>query len=130
MRAYNQTPGAALALYQNFVPNRKSVARWESDFARGNNPLFPCHHIKQAIWTLGQAYHSISDSLSSAHAGFQPWYGPIDGVRELGSVEAYVAFASSHMDNESMTVYQINPNPVDAGVKGALQADLDYILQQ
>lgn len=65
MRAPGESVGEAHAAYRNFVcSNFKAAQRYEG---RGQH--------RQAIFALGQAFHSLMDSTSPAHVGFQEWRG-------------------------------------------------------
>jgi len=88
-----------------------------------------CDLMEQAIFHLGMAYHAYSDSLSPAHEGFQPWYGPIDGVQNMGLLR-YGAYLLRHKLQEGQGVYEGMADSVTGKVKGRFQSELDSMLKE
>lgn len=103
--ANNQTVDAARNDFNNFLKINLASAKTLSDAARESGV---CSTLDEALRFLGRAYHSYSDSLSPAHGGFQPWWGPIDGVEHFGPLW-YSVFVRKHHNKETMAVYMANP---------------------
>jgi RHS repeat-associated protein len=122
--ASGQTVAAAQALYTQFLNNNVSGAMKLADSARQSAS---CKGITSALVFLGKAYHSYSDSLSPAHAGFQPWWGPVDGPRLLGPIN-YYNFVETHESRETMAVYMRNSASAVNSVRGEFGGDLKSIL--
>jgi hypothetical protein len=115
----------AQALYLGFLEQNIDFGKLFSDFAREDHS---CEEEIKALISLGRAYHSYSDSLSPAHTGFQPWWGPLDGWADMGPF-GYAGFVSVHHDRETMAVYLQQQASVVTSVKSEFSSDLSYILR-
>jgi hypothetical protein len=69
-----------------------------------NAPEAAEYCIDNAVTEIGEAAHPVEDNTSPPHAGFQVWYGPLDGVAILGPI-GYAAFVLIHHERESKSVY-------------------------
>jgi RHS repeat-associated protein len=126
MSAWNEPREVAAGRYAAFVADRAREARSLSD---GGRELQDVGWIRMAVERLGEAFHSYSDSLSPAHHGFQPWYGPVDGSLIIGPL-GWKRFASTHHDKEVMEKYTpLEPDIVNH-VDEALKWVLDYVLKE
>jgi hypothetical protein len=102
---HKQTVAAAEKLATNFIRDEERdaqqiQAQW---IASGHTGISP-----QALAHFGNALHTITDELSPAHAGFQPWYGQ---GKETPS-------AIRHFNHERT----ITPGEMAANVKAARDA--------
>ena len=88
-----------------------------------------CYRMEWAIKSLGRAYHSFSDSLSPAHSGFQPWWGPYDGWIGWGGFPSYWAFVEAHKAKENDAAYAIMSPTVVSAVNNKFKTFLDFILE-
>jgi RHS repeat-associated protein len=122
MRGPHQTVAEAKAKYDAWISKELSLAHY---FASQNG----CLAKKLALRELGRAYHSYSDSLSPAHAGFQVWYGPLDWTMTYGDPFSYIYWTEIHASKETMSVYNGTGSSVWGAVKGKFQGDLDSILK-
>ena len=123
-----QSEDAARALYTKFLNEHNDLAKGLSDIARLSAD--GCSILRKALVELGSAYHSYSDSLSPAHEGFQPWWGPIDGINDMG-LWNYEDFVSNHEQRETFQVYESKyKSSAIKAVRAAFDADLKYILSQ
>jgi len=127
MKNSRQTEVEAFELYILFEGGHILTAVSLADKARQRGDS-GCSLMYSAIRELGKAYHSYSDSLSPAHAGFQPWYGPIDGVKKYG-LSGYKDYLRKHKEDEADIVFQGNRERVVWSVQGQFQWILDAILQ-
>src|SRR5208283_3069455 len=109
-----------------FMLSNRKLGMIESDKARLSGS---CRELRKALRSLGEAYHSFSDSLSPAHAGFQPWWGPINGVLAMGFT-GYFQFVEAHEKKETQAVYRGRQASVVGAVSGEFGGDLSYILSQ
>jgi hypothetical protein len=78
---------------------------------------------------LGMAYHSFSDNLSPAHSGFQPWWGPVDGINDFGGLENYMTFVFVHEYKEDEVVYRSKQSEVISAVNRKFKLLLNFILR-
>jgi RHS repeat-associated protein len=124
--AHGQTVAQAQSQYDIFLLTNIKMAFVESDLARESGN---CKTLRKALVFLGRAYHSYSDSLSPAHHGFQPWWGPIDGVMDMGPL-GYWHFVQEHESKETMSVYETNSPAIVSSVGGEFDSDLSYVLKQ
>ncbi len=90
-----------------------------------------CFGTKQALRYLGKAYHSVSDSYSPAHMGFQIWWDPINGPPHFGDFFAYYfGYVQGHESQENMAAYNRIGGQVPKKVAVQLQGDLVWILSR
>jgi hypothetical protein len=122
---WNQSDREAGALYAKFITENLFQAVALADYAKQNGR---CHLEEWALIRLGRAYHSVSDSLSPAHAGFQPWWGPFEWWPDF-SFEGYVAFLEEHEGQETMAVYQSQRTAVVSALDKRFRLFLDWILR-
>ncbi len=124
MRAPTETVAQAQAEYNDFVQQ-------QLEFARGYAQKGDCFSIKQALRYLGKAYHSISDSYSPSHEGFQIWWDSHNGPPEFnGYLGWFFVFVMEHHYLEDMSAYNRPNNTVPQKVASQLQSELDHILSQ
>ena len=73
MRAPNESVEHATTAAASFIANHESSARTRSPLGckAGYDKI-----SGDALWEVGQALHTIMDSTSPSHEGFQIWYGP------------------------------------------------------
>jgi hypothetical protein len=122
---HNQDEIAAILLFYQFINNNVQQGRALADQARQTSS---CSQMKKAVVALGRAFHSWSDSQSPAHAGFQPWWGPVAGPLQMG-VSGYSQYIHDHAQQETLPVYQGMSSSVVTSVDYYLKGDLDYILK-
>jgi RHS repeat-associated protein len=121
-----QSVNEAEQLYKQFIDrNLMYAGLWAIQAKAGGQ----CYRMEWAIKYLGHAYHSFSDSLSPAHSGFQPWWGPYDGWIGWGGFPSYMAFVNAHEAQETDAVYASMKVPVVAAVNNRFKAFLDYLLK-
>jgi RHS repeat-associated protein len=124
MRSPTETVAQAQKEYDSFVQQQLVYARL---WAQKKD----CFSIKQALRSLGKAYHSISDSYSPAHTGFQIWWDSKNGPPQYGGFFGWLfGFVLVHEDSEDMSVYNRVGRQVPKQVAAQLQSDLDSILSQ
>jgi hypothetical protein len=124
--AANQSASGAQALYNRFLAHNLVQAVGWASYAKENGR---CYLLEWSLNSLGRAYHSFSDSLSPAHSGFQPWWGPYDGWIGWGGWPSYWAFVQAHEAKETPAVYASQKAAVVAAVDKKFKAFLDYILK-
>ena len=73
MRAPNESVEHARKAAADFISNHESSARSRSPLGckAGYEKI-----SGEALWEIGQALHTVMDSTSPSHEGFQIWYGP------------------------------------------------------
>lgn len=132
MRAYYESPAQAQSKYIQFINDNIQQALLKSKQAgkRRSHSAESCQLLKQAVFSLGRAYHSYSDSLSPAHTGFQPWYGLDGGVGPelLDGFGAWSVYLQMHHEKETMDKYIDMKGPVVESVRGRFQDALERIL--
>lgn len=124
--AANQTPAEASAKYNQFVTHNLFQAVGWASYARDNGR---CYLLEWSLNSLGRAYHAFSDSLSPAHRGFQPWWGPYDGFTGWQGYSAWWDFVQAHEAKETDAVYASQKAAVVAATDKRFKAFLDYILK-
>jgi RHS repeat-associated protein len=129
MTSPNLTPAASQALYDQFMTSRIISAKAFAAEARKRRNT-DCAFIYAAIVALGEAYHAYSDGLSPAHAGFQVWYGPLDGIAHFGSILSYWDYVQEHKGMETPEKFHAMEAAVIASVRSQFQSILDSILEQ
>ena len=78
------------------------------------DPIKAKLNLENAVIEFGKASHAVEDSTSPSHAGFQPWYGFVDGPVQLGP-EIYGAFLLAHHEQENADAYaKLHDGPADA----------------
>jgi hypothetical protein len=127
MSSWRETPSEAEAKYHAFLAESIQRAKERSDQARLKQNI-ACALLQVSIRELGRAYHAYSDSLSPAHKGFQPWYGPLDGTLQMDPAW-WFEFAQKHHSLETMSVFKGMAETAVNSVREKFQSDLDYILQ-
>ncbi|MES2308411.1 MAG: RHS repeat-associated core domain-containing protein, partial [Verrucomicrobiota bacterium] len=137
MTAYNQDKWQAEMLYASFVRSHVQQAMQLASQARATEHSDPKGKelMEKAVLELGKAFHSVSDSLSPAHAGFQVWWGPIDGESAFGSSDYYnpwspYAYIQYHESRETMGVYNGMSGGVTAFIRGYFGGDLSEMLKE
>ena len=99
MRAPNQSVADAQTCYNSFVQANLNDAK-------AFTQMGGCDNIKAALFWLGKAFHSVSDSYSPAHMGFQIWWDPINGPAHFGDFFSYYfGFVKIHESQENMAAY-------------------------
>lgn len=73
MRAPNESVEHASKAAEEFIASHEWSARTRSPLGckAGYEKI-----SGEALWEMGQALHTIMDSTSPSHEGFQIWYGP------------------------------------------------------
>jgi RHS repeat-associated protein len=122
----HQSVDSAEAQYNQFIAHNLVQAVSWAGYARENGR---CYLEEWALSSLGRAYHSFSDSLSPAHRGFQPWWGPIDGSLDFDGPFSYLEFVLEHEYKETDAVYAGMKAPVVAAVDKKFRAFLNFILR-
>jgi len=135
MRAWYETVGSATQKRDRFVDNLKQYAEYYAQTARGaiadGNKSWAEICMKNAIIDLGQAQHPLADETSPAHAGFQVWYGPIEGMMLLPPQPiGWFDFLANHMRRETKAVYTSLGNGPANTVAGEMHPELLKILQE
>jgi len=132
MRAWNQSPSSAEALYNIFIQQQIYEAKREHQTALALVDDYPdtaksC--MERAITAIGMAQHPVADSTSPPHAGFQAWYGPVDGAVILGPL-AYALFVEAHHLRESPGVYASKGDAPARTVASQMHSKLLDILRE
>ena len=122
----NQPVAVAEGLYKQFMKQNERNALAYYDLYRETGR---CYFLEWAFYWLGKAYHSYSDSLSPAHAGFQPWWGPIDGTIDFGGPGYYAFFVIVHHDRETIDYYNAHKPEILASVRDRYQRWVDAFLK-
>jgi hypothetical protein len=112
MRAYYQSVATAQALATAFVNGLVNDAiKWNTKaraMAASGQINLAVLDESYAIYDIGEAQHTIADSTSPPHAGYQRWYGIPDGIAIWGPI-GYAVFALRHHLLESPSVYANMP---------------------
>jgi hypothetical protein len=134
MRAWYETTASARAKRDAFIKNLEFLAESDSDRARQNVALgCECRSdtlkalMEDAVTELGEAQHPLADDTSPPHAGFQVWFGPIDGCAILGPV-GYLFFVNNHRSRETPFVYKSKGDGPANTVAGQMHPELLKIL--
>ena len=124
MRAGNrESASEAETKYYQFVLQNVSDALNFADRAKSSTSWqLRCANMRFAIFSLGKAYHSISDNLSPAHQGFQSWWGPFDDDFPYLQEGGWVFWALSHAKKETEEAYRTSPNRIE------IKNEIDYQL--
>jgi hypothetical protein len=108
MRAWYESKDSARSKRNIFILGLEVLAMSDASVARqdiyagdGSSAEF-C--IDNAVVHIGEAQHPLADETSPPHAGFQVWFGPLDGIAILG-LDGYLAFVELHHRRESPAVY-------------------------
>jgi hypothetical protein len=108
MRAWYQSVASAQSQANSFVNGLIGMSLVENaaanNTAAGGDMEGATLTEAFAIIDIGEAQHTVADSTSPPHAGFQPWYGISDGIAILGPA-GYAVFVELHHLRESPAVY-------------------------
>ncbi len=91
MRRKGQSIAEATSEYQAFVTAQKDRALNLSTQVSDLEGKKRCDKVEEALYYIGYAFHSISDSTSPSHRDFQEWGGLRWAATHMGEVKAHTS---------------------------------------